>query len=53
VKGPGGVDVPTVAARLIGDVVAHSTVGGLGGDVVALVGPGNRAGEAVAAERAG
>jgi hypothetical protein len=39
VKGPGGVDVPAVAGRLIGDVVADSTVGGLGGHVTAPVGP--------------
>jgi hypothetical protein len=48
VKGPGGVDVPTVAARLIGDVVADSTVGGLGGDVTAPVRPIDGTGEPVA-----
>jgi hypothetical protein len=47
VSAPGGVEVPTAIAWSISDVVAHGTIGGLGGDVVAPVRPGDRAAEPV------
>jgi hypothetical protein len=48
---PRGVDVPAVAGRVVGDVVADGAAVGLGGDLVAAVGERDGAGQPVAAVR--